>query len=754
MSSFKDRTTDRPREGRQLKRSIASMYSDDPVAAGDDVLNRQRVAAQLARAVNDLSGQTESAVVSLVGPWGSGKTSLLKQIQGELASSGWYIGVHNPWSYSDYVGAVAGFFSTLRDAVPNEVLGREWREAVSGWVSRVAPFGVVGGVVGVDASGPIGAAGALLAGDRSPEQLRKNAAEGLGALQHPVLMVLDDLDRLSPDELLFTFKLVRLLGRLPNVYYLLAYDEETLTDVLESTELVGRGDGRAQRYLEKMIQVRLEVPPLLPEQQASLANASIDEICRRHHITLSADDNRRLQRAWQACLSVYLDQPRSVKRLFTQVDAMWPDVDGEVDFVDFVLITFLRTFERRTLDLVVTHRDDVLQSAWGLGRREDPPQARWQRWTELIAAVQPRHPSEIASLLAELFLHLRGARDNTTYDGSYHEDIKRRLGVGSSEHFDRYIQIGVPESDLSQSVVRQAVAELRSSTSGPGLSQIIQYTETNASTVIRKLTREHEDEPIPAGSLLPLLGDLYFPAMDQKGGIFSSSPDFGVLLLAVKVLDSAPDDHVVPLLEDLATENNSSLALATDAVRKAAQNSDKQHPWVEGATDPVTSALETALRDFATVPASATERLAHFLRTHCFLTDTSRTREFVWELIDIGVWQLDELLGLLIPLGQASNGEETWTSMGDFSEGTYDDLLGIDTLLERLPARPELRAGSSNNDYPERRVDPGDHTARIDYALASLERVRAERMASEAAPSEDLGDDAEGHSVPRGGGKS
>jgi hypothetical protein len=116
-------------------------------------------------------------------------------------------------------------------------------------------------VVGVDASGTVGLVGALIAGDRSPEKLRAEAADGLAGLEHPILVVLDDLDRLDPDELLFTFKLVRMLGRLPNVYYLIAYDEDTLLDILRRTDLVGDAPGRAQQYLEKMVQVRLDVPP-------------------------------------------------------------------------------------------------------------------------------------------------------------------------------------------------------------------------------------------------------------------------------------------------------------------------------------------------------------------------------------------------------------------------------------------------------------------------------------------------------------
>lgn len=64
-------------------------------------------------------------------------------------------------------------------------------------------------------------------------------------------MILDDLDRLAPDELLLVFKLVRLIGRLPNVYYLLCYDEQTLLDTLSRSALVGGSEGRAREYMEK-----------------------------------------------------------------------------------------------------------------------------------------------------------------------------------------------------------------------------------------------------------------------------------------------------------------------------------------------------------------------------------------------------------------------------------------------------------------------------------------------------------------------
>lgn len=740
------------RTPRKLARNTKSLYADDADGLDRDVLNRKRLATQLGRAVRDLSEETESAVVGLVGPWGSGKSSLLGQIEKDLAEHDWYIGRHNPWAYSDFAGSAAGFFASLRDAVPEDVLGKEWRAVVGEWVSKAAPLGAAGGVAGVDGSSAIGAVGAVITGDRSPARLRESTAEGLMRIDHPVLMVLDDLDRLTPDELLYTFKLVRLLGRLPNVYYLLAYDEATLTDLLEATDLVGASTGRAQQYLEKIIQVRLEIPPMLPEQQAALANATIDEICARRGITLSAGTHGRMQRIWQDCLSSYLDQPRSVKRLFTQVDATWPDVAGEVDFSDFVAITFLRVFERPTLDLVVDHRAEILQqaSAFGFGMQQESPQDQWARWKQRIADAGPRHPGAIEALLAHLFIFIRGARAGTTYVGSsYQEDVTQRMGVGTSEHFDRYVQVGVPESDLPESTVREAADELRAGDYGAALAELVRRMGQDAAPALRKLHREHLSSPLPASTTLPLLSSIYLPAMDQKSGPFGLSPGFGIVGLAMDVLDKTEAATSAELVEAMARSDAAGLALASHSVRMALKESDTPHRWAAATKPAVAAALANGIRAFARQPAQSQPRLLSYLYDHLHLSESANTSELLWEAIDSGAWDLREVLGLLIPLGQASNGVDTWTSMGDFSESTIDDLLGVDEVLARIPEQPELLDRHNPNDYFDRRVDADDLQARIEYAVTGLERVRARRRQeaeaedADPAPTPDEGEQLE-----------
>ncbi|MEO3413051.1 P-loop NTPase fold protein [Roseovarius sp. CAU 1744] len=68
-------------------------------------------------------------------------------------------------------------------------------------------------------------------------------------------MVIDDLDRLSPEEALVIFRLVKSVGRLPNVMYLLAYDRETTEQAVAR-----RFPPEGAHHLEKIIQAGFELP--------------------------------------------------------------------------------------------------------------------------------------------------------------------------------------------------------------------------------------------------------------------------------------------------------------------------------------------------------------------------------------------------------------------------------------------------------------------------------------------------------------
>lgn len=70
-----------------------------------------------------------------------------------------------------------------------------------------------------------------------------------------IIVSIDDIDRLSEDEIIAVFQLVKALADFPKTIYLLAFDYDVVVKALGKVQ---HGDGK--EYLEKVIQVPFEIP--------------------------------------------------------------------------------------------------------------------------------------------------------------------------------------------------------------------------------------------------------------------------------------------------------------------------------------------------------------------------------------------------------------------------------------------------------------------------------------------------------------
>jgi predicted KAP-like P-loop ATPase len=93
-------------------------------------------------------------------------------------------------------------------------------------------------------------------------ELKEKVSESIAEQQRRILIVIDDIDRLNPEEIRLLFRVVKAVADFPNVTYLLAFDQEAVSKALTGETQIISG----QSYLEKIIQVPFELP--LPDEVA------------------------------------------------------------------------------------------------------------------------------------------------------------------------------------------------------------------------------------------------------------------------------------------------------------------------------------------------------------------------------------------------------------------------------------------------------------------------------------------------------
>ena len=164
--------------------------------------------------------------------------------------------------------------------------------------------------------------------------MKRRLSETLSNQPTKLLIIIDDIDRLSTEEIRQIFQLTKAVADFKNTVYLLSFDRERIEQALEE-------DGGPD-YLGKIVQVPFDLPATSGDALRELLFGRIGEI-------LTEDVMKRWDRAtWGMILGHRLLAPfstlRSVTR-FCNVLAFDAElIAKDVDPVDFVTMTALKVF--------------------------------------------------------------------------------------------------------------------------------------------------------------------------------------------------------------------------------------------------------------------------------------------------------------------------------------------------------------------------------------------------------------------------
>jgi predicted KAP-like P-loop ATPase len=250
-------------------------YADLPISTPDqDLYGIDAFVKSLAQSVCTMK-TPQGVVIALNGPWGSGKSSainLLKHHLQEAVSKGEIeIVTFNPWWFRGEEALVLAFFRELYTATKPSLtkkakkalpkLGARLLKAGSAVGSTADALGASG--AGAAVSGTMDWLSGLIEDEESIEKLHLELAAGLADQKKRFVVVIDDIDRLAPDEAMAMFRLVKSVGRLPNVIYVLAFDR-----TLAEKAVAERFPSEGPHYLEKIVQASFELPePLANDLQ-------------------------------------------------------------------------------------------------------------------------------------------------------------------------------------------------------------------------------------------------------------------------------------------------------------------------------------------------------------------------------------------------------------------------------------------------------------------------------------------------------
>lgn len=437
-----------------------SVYSDKPILEPtNDRFGINPFARTLATSIQKIKAP-EGTVIALNGPWGSGKSSAVNLIRYHLkdAAAADEIAVINfaCWWFRGEEALALAFFRELYAGL-GPSLGDRFKKVLPKIGARLLRGGSMVSA-GADLTGATAGAGALASGamnwlsdlihaDDTVEKLHGELTKVLSDQKKRFLIVIDDIDRLAPDEAMLIFRLVKSIGRLPNVVYLLVFDR-SLAEAIVSERYPSEGP----HYLEKIIQAGFDIPP---PRQADLSQ----EFLRNFENLCGApkdDDLVRFMNVFYDVVMPEIRTPRDLIRLTNALAVTWPAVGVEVDRADFVGMETLRLFQPDVYRSLRAQQDLVCGVDDSLGRQERDKAGGADR--VLFGGPEHKHRDRLRRALMRLFPRLESVWGNLHYGEGSGAEWSRHRRVCSPEHFDSYFRFAIGENVVPRNEIDAMVA--------------------------------------------------------------------------------------------------------------------------------------------------------------------------------------------------------------------------------------------------------------------------------------------------------
>jgi predicted KAP-like P-loop ATPase len=431
---------------------MTDYFNDSPIESPeDDRYGIAPFAQSLAKSILNIH-KPVGTTIALNGPWGSGKSSAVNLIRGELKKAGEETLVltdFNCWWYRGEEALVLAFFQNL-----NAVLHNKLGDKVKGLIPKLGrgllqAGPVIGPAVALATTGPWGAfasGSASFAKNFFPdgETLEKTfhkLAKILEKDNRRFLVIIDDIDRLSPDEALAIFRLVKSVGHLPNVMYLLVYDR-TLADKAVAERYPSEGP----HFLEKIIQAGFELPAPLQIDLNAAVLACIERVCG----VIDESQIQRLMNNFYDVVVPYITTPRHVVRFQNAISVTWPAIAGDVNLADFIALETLRLYEPKLFQSIRSNKTKVCS----LPQQSDSDQRDDSRFDCFLTDIDEKRFDAAKLALQRLFPRLESVR----YAGNFINgwDIERRVCV--EKHFNTYFRLSLSEGALSADRIAKITA--------------------------------------------------------------------------------------------------------------------------------------------------------------------------------------------------------------------------------------------------------------------------------------------------------
>lgn len=324
-----------PKKHNQQEAKSFSFNLDAPIEKADsDWFNLGSLVNRIVSYIAYTDVSQSAFSMGIVGEWGDGKSSLMNLIEERIKTE-----------HQDFV--VVHFFpraSKKADFIQEDFLDalRQSLKPFHSGVDRIIDNYAV--ALDVIPGMPLFLSKLLslfqVHINKNIKSTRSRLKQAIKDIERRIVVLVDDLDRLTGEELIEVMKVLDKNGAFPNMVFLTSYDKEYVNTVLANHLKLGQ---QRRPYTDKYFTVEVKVPLHPTFRLMNYLVQTLRKACDSQFITsLTADLMERRTRQVGSFLMPRLLTIRDIKRFANQFLYDYSEVQHEVNYQDFLLLELIK----------------------------------------------------------------------------------------------------------------------------------------------------------------------------------------------------------------------------------------------------------------------------------------------------------------------------------------------------------------------------------------------------------------------------
>lgn len=334
---------------------MSKIINDKPIKdSRDDILGFDVFANNIVNMLNIIP-KDESFNFALCGKWGSGKTSIMNLAVENIEENNLFNVVHfNPWNVIKKENLITEFFELLKKTIYVETLNKKILTQFSKYytvlVDSIPDESFFQKFIKNFTSRFVDSTDTIKVRKEKIINFLKNEYCG-----KPILFVIDDLDRLTNEEICEVLKLIREIADFPNVIYFVLFEREQVVNAIEKELNINSGD----EYLKKFFQIEWMVPVLEKEKIKSYLLRLLQEnnLC---YEKINSEMLDYYDIIFEKCICEFVKNIRDIKLLYNSFYSRFSLLHKWVNFVDLLAITCFELYKPNLYNFIMEKKQSLI----------------------------------------------------------------------------------------------------------------------------------------------------------------------------------------------------------------------------------------------------------------------------------------------------------------------------------------------------------------------------------------------------------